>query len=222
MGHNNNIAGEQLRQFIDRFERIDADKAALTADRKVVTSELVAAGFDSKIVAAILKRRKANPNAVQEADALMDLYMHALGMSTEPPLFRAASMAGSDKMARDALIEAMKSFVPENGKGDITVNIEGKPVRLSRNKTGEVEVVDVVESPPAPAAGTTSLPSAVTRREPPPDVDDAGAEELGRQARKDNKPVIENPFPFGDARRPIFDRGWRKEDGGDGMGPKED
>lgn len=47
---------------------------------------------------------------------------------------------------------------------------------------------------------------------------DADAGLLGRQAARDGKPVIDNPFPFGDPRRARFDEGWRSESGSDGMG----
>ncbi len=46
------------------------------------------------------------------------------------------------------------------------------------------------------------------------------AEEMGRQAAREGKPVIANPFAFGDARRARFDEGWRKETNSDGMGGK--
>jgi|GEM_PF-1212366 len=49
-------------------------------------------------------------------------------------------------------------------------------------------------------------------------LDDASAEDLGRKSARDGKAIIDNPFPFGDARRALFDEGWRKEAGTDGMG----
>jgi MoxR-like ATPase len=49
-------------------------------------------------------------------------------------------------------------------------------------------------------------------------IDIESAEALGRQAARDGKPVIDNPFPFGDARRARFDEGWRKQGESDGMG----
>jgi SpoVK/Ycf46/Vps4 family AAA+-type ATPase len=57
-------------------------------------------------------------------------------------------------------------------------------------------------------------------------VEDAGAdvadaEDMGRKAARDGKPVIDNPFPFGDPRRARFDEGWRKEAETDGMGGAE-
>lgn len=52
-------------------------------------------------------------------------------------------------------------------------------------------------------------------------LDNESAEELGREAARAGKPVIENPFPFGDTRRARFDEGWRKEAQTDGMGGGE-
>lgn len=49
-------------------------------------------------------------------------------------------------------------------------------------------------------------------------IDLAGAEQMGRQAARDGKPIIDNPFPFSDARRARFDEGWRKESDSDGLG----
>jgi DNA polymerase III delta prime subunit len=50
------------------------------------------------------------------------------------------------------------------------------------------------------------------------EIDPAVAEEMGREAARAGKPVIDNPFPFGDQRRARFDEGWRKESESDGMG----
>jgi hypothetical protein len=56
----------------------------------------------------------------------------------------------------------------------------------------------------------------------PPAVDADGAEVLGRDAFGSNQPIITNPFPFGDPRRPRWDAGWRKASGTDGMGPDDE
>ncbi len=73
----------------------------------------------------------------------------------------------------------------------------------------------MIERPaPLPAEGE---PAARAKRDVP-DVDLAGAEVLGAEAGKANKPVITNPFPFGDPRRAGWDLGWRKATGSDGMG----
>lgn len=84
----------------------------------------------------------------------------------------------------------------------------------------EVSASEVVEA--APKKTTPRAPQPETKREPPPDVDADGAEALGRQFAKENRAIIDNPFPFGDTRRPRFDAGWRKETGSDGMGQEDD
>ena len=133
----------------------------------------------------------------------------------DAPLFRQVGRMSVDIISRESVIEAMKAFVPQNGS--ITVEAGGKPVKLTRDKDGEVTVIDVVEPPPKPAAAPNAAPKGM-QAEPPPDVDAFGAEALGRQAFRDNAPIITNPFPFGDVRRPRWDEGWRLESGSDGMG----
>ena len=49
-------------------------------------------------------------------------------------------------------------------------------------------------------------------------MNDDGAFLLGKEARKEDVPVVQNPFPFGDQRRRHWDEGWREQDGGDGFG----
>lgn len=55
-----------------------------------------------------------------------------------------------------------------------------------------------------------------------PEVSETGAFAYGQQMFRDNRPITDNPFPFGDARRARCDEGWRKESGSDGMGDSED
>ena len=74
------IAGEHLRQFIERIERLEEEKAALAADVKEVFSEAKGSGFDVKIMRQVIKLRKMDKVDIQEQDALLDVYKHALGM----------------------------------------------------------------------------------------------------------------------------------------------
>ncbi len=145
------------------------------------------------------------------------MYLHAMGMVPDNPLFRAVGLMSTDALTRDSVILAMKDFVPIGGS--IEVDAGGGPkVRLTRDKDGNVAVTEVVEKPvngPASAVPPKTVKPAV------PDCDANGAEQLGRAAFKADQPVIANPFPFGDARRARWDMGWRKESGGDGMGPEE-
>ena len=80
MADSGGIAGEQLRQLIERIERLEDEKAALGADIREVYSEAKGVGFDPKIMRQVIKLRKMDKADVQEQEALLDVYKHALGM----------------------------------------------------------------------------------------------------------------------------------------------
>ena len=213
----NTPATAELQSFIDRLENIDAQIAAFKDDRTAVLAEAKARGFSKRRIGEVIKIRKMKPQDRQEAEAELDIYLHALGMESTPPLLRYMAAAGTDTAVRETVLGAMKSFVPPHGMGDITVTMEGRPVRLVRNKAGDVELLEVIDKPlPMPA------PHRPKPKADAPDCTDAQAEEMGRQFARDNRPIIENPFPYGDPRRPRFDKGWRHEAGNDGMGPQDD
>lgn len=215
----NTIAGELLRGFVDRVESINAQIKQLAQDKGVVLAEAKAANLVPAAINFIVKKRKMKPSERSEAEALEDMYLHAMGMATDTPLFRTVGLMKVDITSRESVIEAMKKFVPANGS--ITVEAGGAPVRLTRDGEGNISVTEVIEKPvqqELPSTGKRQSP----QRAPVPDVTSPVAESMGRQAFKDDVPIINNPFPFGDARRPAWDKGWRDESGGDGMGPEED
>ena len=74
------VAGERLRQFIERIERLEEEKAALAGDIREVYAEAKGVGFDPKIMRQVIKLRKMDKDEVQEQDALLETYLHALGM----------------------------------------------------------------------------------------------------------------------------------------------
>lgn len=209
----NTIASELLGSIVERIERIRADKKQLGLDEAEVMAEAKAQGLVPAAIRYVVKVRAMKPHDRQESEALRDIYLHAMGMDQEPPLFRAVGLMSVDLNVRDQVIEAMRKFVPPGG--EIIVKVDGRAERLWRDKDGEVYNETVAEREPE------EKPAKKPRRPakaPVPDVDDAGAEALGRQAARENRPIIENPFPFGDGRRARFDEGWRRETGGDGMG----
>ena len=75
------VAGDQLRSYIERIERLKEEKAALAADVREVFAEAKGNGFDVKIMRQVLKLRKMDSNDRAEQEALLDLYMSALGMA---------------------------------------------------------------------------------------------------------------------------------------------
>ena len=74
------IAGERLRSFIERIERLEEEKAALAADIREIYAEAKGTGFDTKIMRQVLKLRNLDREDRQEQETLLDLYLQALGM----------------------------------------------------------------------------------------------------------------------------------------------
>jgi uncharacterized protein (UPF0335 family) len=74
------IAGERLKSFIERVERLEEEKKALAEDIKEVFAEAKGVGFDVKTMRQILKLRRMDKDDVDEQEALLDTYLRALGM----------------------------------------------------------------------------------------------------------------------------------------------
>ena len=74
------VAADQLRLFIERIERLEEEKKGIADDVKDVYLEAKANGYDTKTMRAIVRLRRLEKNARQEADALMETYRTALGL----------------------------------------------------------------------------------------------------------------------------------------------
>jgi uncharacterized protein (UPF0335 family) len=74
------IAQGQLRSIVERIERLEEEKAALAADIKEVYAEAKGNGFDTKILRKVIRLRKVDRVEREEEEALLDVYMAALGM----------------------------------------------------------------------------------------------------------------------------------------------
>ena len=73
-----------LRSIVERIERLEEDKAAISADIKEVYAEATSTGFDPKIIRLLIRHRKKEPAERAEEEAILSLYMTALGMSPDP------------------------------------------------------------------------------------------------------------------------------------------
>ncbi len=91
-GHNRigGIAKDQLQSFVERIERLEEEKAALTGDIREVYSELKSYGLDPKIVRQVVRLRKIDRADRLEQEAMLEVYMNALGMLADTPLGDAA------------------------------------------------------------------------------------------------------------------------------------
>jgi len=74
------IAAEQLRSFIERIERLEEEKAALSADIREVFAEAKGNGFDVKTMRQLLKLRRMDRADIEEQEALLDVYRRAIGV----------------------------------------------------------------------------------------------------------------------------------------------
>jgi uncharacterized protein (UPF0335 family) len=74
------IAGERLRSFIERIERLEEERRTLAADIKEVYSEAKGNGFDTKIIRQLIRLRRMDKDDLDEQETLLDIYKRALGM----------------------------------------------------------------------------------------------------------------------------------------------
>ncbi len=74
------VAGKRLLSFLERVERLEEEKKALSEDIKEVYAEAKGVGFEPKIMKRLVKLRKMEPETRAEEDDLMDIYKKAIGM----------------------------------------------------------------------------------------------------------------------------------------------
>ncbi|HTJ56340.1 MAG TPA: DUF2312 domain-containing protein [Devosiaceae bacterium] len=78
------VAQDQLRAFIERIERMEEEKKAISDDIRDIYAEAKGNGFDVKVLRQIVRIRKQDRDERMEQEALLELYMTALGMSLAP------------------------------------------------------------------------------------------------------------------------------------------
>ena len=84
------IAGERLRSFIERIERLEEEKAGIAGDIKEVYAEAKGNGFDAKIMRQLIRIRRMDKDDLDEQETLLDVYKRALGMLPDQPAAAAA------------------------------------------------------------------------------------------------------------------------------------
>ena len=78
------VAQDQLRAFIERIERMEEEKKAIADDIRDIYAEAKGNGFDVKVLRQIVRIRKQDASERMEQEALLELYMAALGMAAAP------------------------------------------------------------------------------------------------------------------------------------------
>jgi uncharacterized protein (UPF0335 family) len=74
------VAVDQLKSIIGRVEKLEEEKSGISADIRDVFAEAKGNGFDVKAIRTIIKMRKMDASEREEAETILDTYLHALGM----------------------------------------------------------------------------------------------------------------------------------------------
>lgn len=75
-----NVTADELRQFVERVEQLAVEKKDVSDQEKEVYAEAKGRGYDTKVMRKIVSLRKKSREARQEEEAILDMYMSALGM----------------------------------------------------------------------------------------------------------------------------------------------
>ena len=74
------VTADELRQFVERFERLDVEKKDIADQQKEVMAEAKARGYDTKVLRKVIALRKRSADDIAEEEAVLDMYRAALGM----------------------------------------------------------------------------------------------------------------------------------------------
>lgn len=74
------VTAEQLRQFIERYERLETEKSDIADQQKEVMAEAKSTGYDTKVLRKIIALRKRDKDDIAEEEAILEMYKEALGM----------------------------------------------------------------------------------------------------------------------------------------------
>lgn len=75
------VAAGELRQFIEQYEQLEAEKKDVTEQQKELMAEAKARGYDTKVMKKVIALRKRDKDDIAEEEAILDMYKAALGMA---------------------------------------------------------------------------------------------------------------------------------------------
>lgn len=75
------VTADELRQFIERFEQLDAEKKDVADQQKELMAEAKGRGYDTRIMRKVIALRKRKPDDIAEEEAVLEMYKTALGMA---------------------------------------------------------------------------------------------------------------------------------------------
>lgn len=75
------VTADQLKAIVERYERLEAEKQDIADAQKDVLAEAKGNGYDTRIIRKLIALRKRAPDDIAEEDAILHMYMQALGMA---------------------------------------------------------------------------------------------------------------------------------------------
>lgn len=75
------VTADELRQFIERYERLEAEKKDIADQQKEVMAEAKGRGYDTKVIRKVIALRKKSSHEIAEEEAVLEMYKEALGMA---------------------------------------------------------------------------------------------------------------------------------------------
>ncbi len=75
------VTADELRQFIERYELLETEKADVAEQQKELMAEAKGRGYDTKVMRKVIALRKRKPDEIAEEEAIMEMYKAALGMN---------------------------------------------------------------------------------------------------------------------------------------------
>ncbi len=79
-GESYRVSAQELRQFVERYERLEAEKKDIADQQKEVMAEAKARGYDTRVMRKLIAMRKRDRDDLAEEEAVLELYRQALGM----------------------------------------------------------------------------------------------------------------------------------------------
>jgi len=74
------VTADELRQFVERYERLESEKKDIADQQKEVMAEAKARGYDTKVMRKVIALRKRDKEDIAEEEAVLEMYKEALGM----------------------------------------------------------------------------------------------------------------------------------------------
>lgn len=147
------VARDQLRAFIERIERLEEEKKTIADDIKDVYGEAKGTGFDTKVLRKLISIRKQDRDERAEQEAILDMYMIALGMVDEPAAYdephQSASVQHQPAMALRA----------DGGLSILTKHEDIRTAPVSAEETPKQVYGDSVEDATAAPSQSVDIPA---------------------------------------------------------------